>query len=70
MLKVMYRLMRPFHPGLSQIMQFSIYADTTDNSFDPGPMLAAYPKIKFTPLGEWAGQRIQSGALSVPLAAA
>jgi NADH dehydrogenase len=70
MLKVMYRVMRPFHPGLSQIMQFSIYADTTDNSFDPGPMLAAYPAIKFTQLEEWAGQRIQSGALSTPLAAA
>jgi uncharacterized protein YbjT (DUF2867 family) len=70
MLKVMYRIMRPFHPGLSQIMQFSIYDDTTDNSFDPGPMLAAYPAIKLTQLEEWAGQRIQSGALSTPLAAA
>jgi len=66
----MYRIMRPFHPGLSQIMQFSIYDDTTDNSFDPGPMLAAYPAIKFTQLEEWAGQRIQSGALFAIAAAA
>lgn len=70
MLKVMYRIMRPFHPGLSQIMQFSIYTDTTDNSFDSGPMLANYPAIKLIQLEEWAGQRIQSGALSVQLASA
>jgi hypothetical protein len=70
MLKVMYRIMRPFHPGLSQIMQFSIYTDTTDNSFDSGPMLANYPATKLIQLDEWAGQRIQSGALSVQLASA
>ncbi len=40
MLKVMYRLLRPLHPGLSQIMQSSIYADTQDCTFDPTLMLA------------------------------
>ncbi len=57
MLRVMYRLIRPFHPGLSQIMQSSIYADTVDCTFDPAPMLAAYP-VKLTSLEDWAAQRV------------
>jgi len=42
-LKVMYRLMRPFHPGLSQIMHAAIIGDTTDQTFDPSAMLARFP---------------------------
>lgn len=55
-LKVMYRLLRPFHPGLSQIMLLGIYTDTVDNSFDPKPMLAAYP-VQLTRLEEWMTNR-------------
>ncbi len=57
-LKVMYRVLRPLHPGLSQIMRFSIYADTVNSSFDPEPMLASYP-IKLTRLANWAAQRVE-----------
>ena len=57
-LNVLYRLLRPLHPGLSQIMQFSIYVDTLDNTFDPAPMLATYP-VTLTRLAEWAVQRME-----------
>jgi uncharacterized protein YbjT (DUF2867 family) len=42
-LKVMYRLIRPFHPGLSQIMHAAIIGDTTDQTFDPTGMLERFP---------------------------
>ena len=42
-LKVMYRLIRPFHPGLSQVMHAAIIGDTTDQTFDPAEMLARFP---------------------------
>lgn len=42
-LKVMYRLIRPFHPGLSQIMHVAIIGDTTDQTFDPAEMLERFP---------------------------
>jgi uncharacterized protein YbjT (DUF2867 family) len=59
-LRVMYRVLRPFHPGLSQIMRSSIYADTLDNTFDPAPMLTAYP-VKLTRLADWAARRVSQG---------
>lgn len=67
MLNVMYRLLRPFHPGLSQIMEFSIYADTLDCTFDPAPLLARYP-LKLTRLEDWAASRVQDGQLAPSLA--
>jgi uncharacterized protein YbjT (DUF2867 family) len=63
MLKVMYRVLRPVHPGLSQIMQSSIYADTVNNSFDPAPMLAAYP-VTLTRLEDWVTMREEGVRLS------
>jgi uncharacterized protein YbjT (DUF2867 family) len=56
-LKVMYRMIRPLHPGLSQIMQFSIYADAVDNTFDPSPMLARYPQT-LARMEDWAAGRV------------
>jgi NADH dehydrogenase len=66
MLKVMYRALRPLHPGLSQIMQFSIYVDTGDSTFDPAPMLASYP-VTLTRLTEWAAQRAEQAAAELRL---
>ena len=63
-LQVMYRVLRPLHPGLSQIMQYSIYADTLDTTFDPAPMLAAYP-VKLTRLADWAAKRTEQGMAAV-----
>lgn len=68
-LQVMYRVLRPFHPGLSQIMQSSINSDTSDSTCDPGPLLARYP-LKLNRLEEWAKRRVQAGTLSIPLAVA
>jgi uncharacterized protein YbjT (DUF2867 family) len=62
MLKVMYRVLRPVHPGLSQVIQSSIYADTLNSSFDPAAMLAAYP-VTLTRLEDWAAQRVERAQL-------
>lgn len=51
-LRVMSGVLRPFHPGLSQVMQFSYWADTTDQTFDPGETLKQYP-MELTRLEDW-----------------
>ncbi|MGD1994921.1 MAG: hypothetical protein PVI59_17135, partial [Anaerolineae bacterium] len=58
-LQVMYRLMRPFHPGLSQIMQVSMLADRSDQTFDPGSMLERFP-IELTRLEDFVQRRAAS----------
>jgi uncharacterized protein YbjT (DUF2867 family) len=63
-LQLMYRILRPLHPGLSQIMRFSICGDTVDSTFDPQPMLARHP-VRLTRLEDWAGQRGTPAAVTV-----
>jgi hypothetical protein len=58
----MYRVLRPVHPGLSQVIQSGIYADTLNSSFDPAAMLAAYP-VTLTRLEHWAKQRVEGERL-------
>lgn len=58
-LQVLYRLLRPFHPGLSGIMQASVLIDTTDQTFDPGAMLARFP-IELTRLEDFVQRRAVS----------
>ena len=58
-LQVLYRLLRPFHPGISGIMQVSILVDTTDQTFDPGATLARFP-IELTPLEDFVQRRTVS----------
>lgn len=72
MLKVMYRLLQPFHPGLSQIMQFSIYADMSDSTFDTTEMLARFPMdpVRLEPFvreraGKWQTAPAAAGALEL-----
>jgi uncharacterized protein YbjT (DUF2867 family) len=55
-LQVLYRLLRPFHPGLSGIMQASILIDTTDQTLDPGATLARFP-IELTRLEDFVRSR-------------
>lgn len=62
-LKVMYPVLRPLHPGLSQIMQASIYVDAVGEAFDSGPALAQYP-FNLARLEEWASNRIATGLLA------
>jgi NADH dehydrogenase len=51
-LRVMSPLLRPFHPGLSQVMAFALYNDTHDTSFDAAPLLRQYP-MELTRLEDW-----------------
>jgi uncharacterized protein YbjT (DUF2867 family) len=55
-LQVLYRLLRPFHPGLSAVMQISILADRSDQTFDPSATLERFP-IELTRLEDFIGRR-------------
>jgi hypothetical protein len=48
--------LRPFHPGLGGVMQISILADTTEQTFDPGAKLEWFP-IELTRLADFVGRR-------------
>lgn len=56
-LHVMSRLMRPVHPGLSQVIQAGILADTTDQRFDARPLQERFG-IELTRLEDWVAQRV------------
>lgn len=43
MMKVMSPIMHPFQPVLSRLMAYSAWVDTTNQSFDPSPMLKEFP---------------------------
>lgn len=71
-LKVIYRLVRPFHPGLSQIMHSAIIGDTTDQAFDPAEMLERFPmdlvsveEFVRERAGRWETARATAGALEL-----
>lgn len=58
-LRVMSGVLRPFHPGLSQVMQFSLWADTSDQTFDPAETLKQYPLQKnLTGLEAWVEEHV------------
>ena len=56
-LRVMSGILRPFHPGLSQVMAFSLYSDMYGDPFDTGPMLERYP-LELTRLEDYARARL------------
>lgn len=62
-LRVMSVLLRPFHPGLSQIMQMSIMIDTTDQTLDMTETLQTYP-FTLTHLEDWIQDYAPSSAVS------
>ena len=64
-LRVMAGVIRPFHPGLSQVMSASIWFDTTDQTFDPRPTSRKYP-IPLTRLESWVEKQVESDLASVP----
>jgi NADH dehydrogenase len=43
MMKVMAPIMRPFQPVLSRLMTFSVWIDTTNQTFDAAQMLREFP---------------------------
>jgi NADH dehydrogenase len=56
LLKIVGPLLRPFHPGLSQVMHYSICLDTLDCTFDAAPLLEEFP-LELTRLEDWVKQR-------------
>lgn len=56
MLKVMSVLMKPFQPGLSQIMGYAYLEDIHGSPFDPGPTLKKYP-VELTPIEQFIEQQ-------------
>lgn len=67
-LRVMAAVIRPFHPGLSQVMTSSIWFDTTDQTFDPRPTSRKYP-ILLTQLESWVEKQVESELDSMPAVA-
>lgn len=56
-LRVMGTLIRPFHPGISNIMRWSLYSDTVEEPFDNSATLQKYP-VHMTNLENWARKRL------------
>jgi uncharacterized protein YbjT (DUF2867 family) len=50
-------LLRPFRPDLAGLIHASIQMDTSDMSFDPAPLTAAYPEIRLTRLADVVGSQ-------------
>lgn len=48
--------MTKVHPGVRRVIKFAILSETTDQTFDPSPLLAKYP-IKLTRLEDWAARK-------------
>ena len=56
-LRVASRLIRPAHPGLSQVIQAGILAETTDQRFDARPLQERF-SIELTRLEDWVSRRV------------
>ena len=56
LLRIMSPLLKPFHPGLSQVMAFAILTETSDFTFDPTDTLKQYP-LELTRLEDWDADR-------------
>ncbi len=56
--RAMSRLMKPFHPGLADVMGAIIDADTRNKTFDPSSTLAQYP-IPLTRLEDWVRAQVK-----------
>lgn len=56
-LRVMSPLLRPFHPGLSQVMAMGLHEDLCGSPFDAAPLLERYP-LELTSVEEYARARV------------
>jgi uncharacterized protein YbjT (DUF2867 family) len=50
-------LIRPVHPGVSQVISSGVLAATVDQRFDARPLLQRFP-IRLTRLEDWVTQRV------------
>ena len=57
MLRILSPLLRPIHPGLSQLFAFSVWNETINFTFDPIEMLKQYP-MELTRLEPWEQERV------------
>lgn len=64
MLRLMSPLVRPINPGLSQVMQTSIWHDTTDQTFDTSALLQQFP-MTLTRLTDWIPNHVPADLLPV-----
>jgi len=62
---VVSRLARPFHSGLSQMLQFASLADTAEQRFDAGPLQQRFP-LPLTSLKDWVPRNIGGSATPSP----
>lgn len=53
LLRVAARVMEPLHQGVSRILRAAVVGETTDQRFDPAPLLARVP-LTLTRLEDWA----------------
>jgi NADH dehydrogenase len=56
-LRVMSLVLRPFHPGLSQVMALGLHGDIHGDAFDPGPLQERYP-LQLISLEDYARSRL------------
>jgi len=56
--RVMSVLLRPLHPGLSQIMQTAVLAETVNQAFDAGPLSERFG-MRLMSLDEWVSRRLE-----------
>jgi uncharacterized protein YbjT (DUF2867 family) len=56
-LRVLSSLLRPFHPGLSQVMALSLHEDVHGSYFDATPFLKRYP-LKLRSVEEYVRARV------------
>jgi NADH dehydrogenase len=59
-LRTLSLLLRPFHPGLSQVMAAGSYFDEQGEFFDMSPTLQRFP-VELTPLERWVRRRVGEG---------
>jgi uncharacterized protein YbjT (DUF2867 family) len=57
--RMAYPVLRPLHPGISQVLQLAVVAETTDQSFDVLPLQQRFG-LRLTRLEDWARHRIPS----------
>jgi hypothetical protein len=58
MLRAMSVMMRPFQPGMSQIMRYSALEDVHGSPFDPTPTLEKYP-VELTTLETFVKEKVK-----------
>ncbi len=54
-LRIMSKLLKPFHPGLSEIMSSAELFDQTDQTFDVQPLLKTFP-LQLTRVADFIGK--------------